>query len=66
MLALDQALDELSNRDKIQARIVELRYFAGISIEETAEILGISSATVKRKWTLAKAQLFRELYPVLA
>ena len=66
MLALDEALRKLSNRDSLQARIVELRYFAGISVEETAETLGISSATVKRKWTLARSQLYRDLHPEAA
>lgn len=66
ILALDKALKKLSNRDSIQAKIVELRYFAGISIEETAEALGISSATVKRKWALAKSQLYQDLYPITA
>ncbi len=66
ILALDQALEKLSNKDSMQAKIVELRYFAGISIEETAKTLGISSATVKRKWILAKTQLYRDLQPMMA
>ena len=50
--------------DPEQARIVELRYFVGLGIDETAEILGISPATLKRRWALARAWLFRELSPV--
>ncbi|OFW27346.1 MAG: hypothetical protein A3H97_10895 [Acidobacteria bacterium RIFCSPLOWO2_02_FULL_65_29] len=59
--ALDDALIRLEALDPEQARIVELRYFVGLSIEETAEALGISPATVKRRWALARAWLFREL-----
>ena len=47
--------------DAEQAKIVELRYFAGMSVEEAAEVMGISPATLKRRWTLARAWLFREL-----
>ncbi len=61
LIALDQALDRLAAHDGIQARIVELRYFSGLSIAETAEVLAFSPATVKRKWTLAQAWLYREL-----
>jgi RNA polymerase sigma factor (TIGR02999 family) len=61
LLVLDQALTRLTRLDPQQARIVELRYFAGSTIEETAEALGISPATVKRDWTMAKAWLKREL-----
>jgi RNA polymerase sigma factor (TIGR02999 family) len=64
MLALDEALNKLSNRDGLQAKVVELRYFAGISVEETAKTLGISTATVKRKWVLARSQLYRDLHPM--
>jgi DNA-directed RNA polymerase specialized sigma24 family protein len=46
-----------------QARIVELRYFAGLSIEETAEVVGVSPATAKRDWTMARAWLFRRVAP---
>lgn len=66
LLALDQALERLSNKDAIQARVVELRYFAGITIEEIAETLGISSATVKRKWVMARSRLYHDLYSVAA
>lgn len=59
--ALDEALTRLEQIDAEQARIVELRYFAGLTIEETADALGISPATLKRRWSLARAWLFREL-----
>jgi RNA polymerase sigma-70 factor (ECF subfamily) len=59
--ALDQALQALETLDERQARIVELRFFAGLTLEETAELLEISQATVKRDWTLAKIWLRREL-----
>jgi len=59
--ALDQALQVLQALDERQARIVELRFFAGLTVEETAELLEISPATVKRDWTLAKIWLRREL-----
>jgi RNA polymerase sigma factor (TIGR02999 family) len=58
---LDEALSRLEQLDPEQARIVELRYFVGLSIEETADALGISPATLKRRWALARAWLFREL-----
>ncbi len=61
LLALDKALNELATLDERQAQIVELRYFSGLSIEETAEVLHISSATVKRDWSMAKAWLRLEL-----
>jgi RNA polymerase sigma factor (TIGR02999 family) len=59
--ALDQALTELSKIDPRKARVVELRFFGGLSIEETAAVLEISEETVKRDWRAAKAWLFREL-----
>jgi RNA polymerase sigma factor (TIGR02999 family) len=59
--ALDEALLALAALDARQGRVVELRYFGGLSIEETAEVIGISPATVKREWALAKSWLFREL-----
>lgn len=59
--ALDDALEALAEVDPQQARIVELRFFTGLSIEETAEVLGISASTVKREWVVAKAWLFRQL-----
>jgi RNA polymerase sigma factor (TIGR02999 family) len=61
LLALDKALNELAELDERQAQIVELRYFSGLSIEETAEVLKISTATVKRDWNMAKAWLHSEL-----
>jgi RNA polymerase sigma factor (sigma-70 family) len=59
--ALDDALTRLETIDPEQARIVELRYFAGLSIEDTADALGMSPATLKRRWALARAWLFREM-----
>lgn len=59
--ALDEALQRLADVDPQQCRIVELRFFGGLSIEETAEALGISPATVKRDWTSARAWLHHEL-----
>jgi RNA polymerase sigma factor (TIGR02999 family) len=59
--ALDEALTRLTALDAELARVVEVRFFGGLSIEETAEALNISPATVKRRWTLAKAWLAREL-----
>lgn len=61
LLALDAALERLAALSERQARIVEHRFFAGMSIEETAAALGISPATVKREWTVARAWLNREL-----
>jgi RNA polymerase sigma factor (TIGR02999 family) len=61
VLALDQALDALSVIDSRQCRVVELRFFAGLTIDEAATALGISPATVEREWALAKAWLFRQL-----
>jgi RNA polymerase sigma factor (sigma-70 family) len=60
-LALDRALQKLETLDPDQGRIVELRFFGGLTVEESAAALGISPATVKREWALAKAWLFREL-----
>jgi RNA polymerase sigma factor (TIGR02999 family) len=57
LIELDDALTALADYSARQARVVELRFFAGLSIEETADALGISPATVKREWTLAKAWL---------
>jgi RNA polymerase sigma factor (TIGR02999 family) len=61
IIAIDRALSRLADLDSQQARVVELRYFGGLSIEETGEALSISPATVKRHWTIAKAWLLREL-----
>jgi len=61
LIDLDLALKELAKFDADQARIVELRYFGGLTIEETAEVMGFSPATVKREWTIARAWLFDKL-----
>ncbi len=61
LLALDEALSRLAAFDPQQEKIVELRYFCGLSLDETAETLGISRATVARDWDVAKAWLYREL-----
>jgi RNA polymerase sigma factor (TIGR02999 family) len=61
VIALDRALQQLSELDAQQGRIVELRFFAGLTIEDTSEVLGISPATVKRDWTTARAWLFRAM-----
>jgi RNA polymerase sigma factor (TIGR02999 family) len=61
VLALHEALEKLALLDPDQARLVELRYFAGLTIEESAEAMGVSPATVKREWALARAWLRREL-----
>ena len=61
LLALDGALDELMALDPRRARMVELRYFGGLTLEETAEALGVSEATVSREWQLARAWLHRRL-----
>ena len=61
LLALDEALTNLSELDAQQARVVELRYFAGLTVAESAEALGVSPATVQRDWTTARAWLFRQL-----
>jgi RNA polymerase sigma factor (TIGR02999 family) len=61
IVALDEALKSLARFDDRKSRVVELRFFAGLNAEETAEVLGISSRTVHREWDLARAWLFREL-----
>jgi RNA polymerase sigma factor (TIGR02999 family) len=61
VVALDRALQELTELDAQQGRIVELRFFAGLTIEDTSEVLGISPATVKRDWTTARAWLYRAM-----
>ena len=63
IIELDSALERLAAFDAQQAKIVELRYFGGLTVEETADALGISPATVKRHWTLARAWLQRGLEP---
>lgn len=61
LLALDRALEELATFDAQQCRLVELKFFAGLSIEEMAETLGISTATVEREWLVARAWLYQRL-----
>ena len=62
LLAIDEALTRLAALDERRARIVELRFFGGLTVEETATILGISTPTVKRDWRLARAWLYREIH----
>jgi RNA polymerase sigma factor (TIGR02999 family) len=61
VVSLDEALERLAQLDERQSRIVELRFFGGLTVDETAEVLCISSKTVKRDWTLARAWLHREV-----
>jgi RNA polymerase sigma factor (TIGR02999 family) len=61
VVALDEALERLGQIDEQQSRVVELRFFSGLSVEETAAVMGISKSTVKRDWSMAKAWLHREL-----
>ena len=61
ILALDEALTKLEDIEERPSKIVELRYFSGLTIEETAEVLSVSKATVKRDWLFAKAWLYREI-----
>jgi RNA polymerase sigma factor (TIGR02999 family) len=61
ILAIDEALDSLTRLDPRKGRVVELRFFGGLTVEETAEVLGVSPNTVKRDWRLAKLWLLREL-----
>ena len=63
LMALDEALNALERIDTQQRQIVEMRYFGALSIEETAHVLGVSPATVKRDWRMARAWLHRELSP---
>ena len=60
-MALDDALEALAKVDERKSRMIELRFFGGLSVEETAEVLHVSPDTVKRDWRLAKAWLLREL-----
>jgi RNA polymerase sigma-70 factor (ECF subfamily) len=60
-IAVDRALRKLEHLDPAQARIVELRFFGGLTVEETADVLATSASTVKREWTIARAWLYREL-----
>jgi RNA polymerase sigma factor (TIGR02999 family) len=61
LIALDHALNELARLDPQQSRIVEMRFFGGLSIEDTAEVIGVSRTTVKREWATARAWLMREM-----
>jgi RNA polymerase sigma factor (TIGR02999 family) len=61
VIALGEALDTLAKVDPLRARVVELRYFGGLNIDETAEALGVGTATVERAWRTARAWLWREL-----
>ena len=61
LVALDDALTRLEKFDERQARVVELRYFSGLSIDETAEVLSVSNVTVRRDWNMAKAWLLQEI-----
>jgi RNA polymerase sigma factor (TIGR02999 family) len=61
VVAVDEALNRLAEIDEQQSRVVELRFFSGLTVEETAAVMGISPATVKRDWSMAKAWLHREL-----
>jgi len=61
LVALDEALNKLATFDDRQAKVVELRYFSGMSIDETAEVLNVSNVTVRRDWNMAKAWLHQEI-----
>jgi RNA polymerase sigma-70 factor (ECF subfamily) len=61
LLALDTALEALAEVDPQQAKLIELRFFGGLTVEESDEVIGISPATVKRDWSMAKAWLYREM-----
>ncbi|MHC4476078.1 MAG: sigma-70 family RNA polymerase sigma factor [Planctomycetota bacterium] len=61
VIALDEAIEKLRKKDKVKADLVKLRYFAGLTIEQTAEVLGISATTAKRYWAYARAWLVREI-----
>ena len=61
IVALDDALKSLALMDEQQSRVVELKFFGGLSVDDTADVLGVSASTVKRDWTTARAWLFREL-----
>lgn len=63
LLEIDQALEQLAQHDERQAKVVEMRFFGGLTVEETAEVLGISAPTVVREWAMAKAWLHRAISP---
>jgi RNA polymerase sigma factor (TIGR02999 family) len=64
VIAIDEALERLAQIDARQSRLVELRFFAGLNVEEVAEVMGVSAVTIKREWRSAKAWLYRELKTV--
>jgi RNA polymerase sigma factor (TIGR02999 family) len=66
VIAIDDALERLAQIDPRQSRIVELRFFAGLNVEEAAEVMGVSPKTIKREWRSAKAWLHREMDTVKA
>jgi len=61
LIALDEALEKLSNEDKVSAELIKLRFFAGLTIEQAANILGIPGRTADRNWAYARAWLYREI-----
>jgi RNA polymerase sigma-70 factor, ECF subfamily len=61
VIAIDEVLERLAQIDPRQSRLIELRFFAGLSVEEAAEVMGVSTITIKREWRSAKAWLHREL-----
>ena len=61
LIALDEALTKLASTDKMKANLVKLRYFAGLTLEQAADILGLSKTTAKRHWTYARAWLYRQI-----
>ena len=61
LIALDEALDKLTHEDKVKAELVKLRYFAGLTVEQAGQILGISRATADRYWTFARTWLYNEI-----
>ena len=64
VVAVDEALLDLSRLDPQQGRLVELRFFGGLTLDETAEVMGISRSTVQREWDMAKAWLYNQLKKV--
>jgi RNA polymerase sigma-70 factor, ECF subfamily len=61
VIAIDEALERLAQIDPRQSRLVELRFFAGLDVEDAAEVMGVSTTTIKREWRSAKAWMYREL-----
>ncbi|MHC4540027.1 MAG: ECF-type sigma factor [Planctomycetota bacterium] len=61
LVALDEAMEKLAERDKVKADLMKLRYFAGLTLEQAAEILGLSRTTAKRHWTYSRAWLYRQI-----